>query len=44
MELKPGGRGDFIVTVDGRKLWDKRAQGNEFPEEDALLEELRAAS
>jgi hypothetical protein len=21
---KPGGRGDFVVTVDGKLLWDKR--------------------
>lgn len=43
VELKPGGRGDFIVTVDGRKVWDKRAQGDEFPDDEALLDELRVA-
>jgi len=43
VEIKPGGRGDFIVVADGQKLWDKRRNGDEFPDEEALLEELRAA-
>lgn len=37
MELVEGGRGDFIVTADGRELWNKRAMGDEFPEHDVIL-------
>jgi len=41
IELKPGGRGDFIVTTsDGRKLWDKRQQGDAFPEHEEVLSQL----
>lgn len=41
VELKPGGRGDFIVTTDdGRTLWDKRKQGDAFPEHDEVLSQL----
>ncbi|MBK9385074.1 MAG: Rdx family protein [Planctomycetes bacterium] len=41
IQLQPGGRGDFIVTVDGKKLWDKRAMDDEFPEHDQILSQLR---
>lgn len=42
VELKPGGRGDFIVTTsDGRKLWDKRKQGDAFPEHEQVLDQLK---
>jgi predicted Rdx family selenoprotein len=39
--LEGGGRGDFIVTADGRELWNKRQMGDEFPNEDAIVEALR---
>jgi predicted Rdx family selenoprotein len=39
--LEGGGRGDFIVTVDGRELWNKRQMDDEFPDEDAILTALR---
>jgi hypothetical protein len=39
-----GGRGDFIVTLaDGAQktvLWDKRAMGDEFPDEQEIVDEL----
>lgn len=41
VELIPGGRGDFIVVANDRKLWDKRAMGDEFPEHEAILSALR---
>lgn len=41
VELKGGGRGDFIVTRDGTQLWNKRQMGDEFPDEDAIVEALR---
>lgn len=37
----PGGRGDFIVTVDGKKLWDKRRMDDEFPEPAVILAKMR---
>lgn len=40
--LEGGGRGDFIVTADGRELWNKRQMGNEFPDDDAIVAALRA--
>lgn len=42
IELEPGGKGDFIVTMDGRKLWDKRAMGDEFPEPKQVLDKMKA--
>lgn len=42
IELKPGGRGDFIVTADGKQLWDKRRMDDEFPEDPAILKQLSA--
>lgn len=42
VELKPGGRGDFIVTADGKQLWDKRHMDDEFPENAAILKQLGA--
>lgn len=41
VELIEGGRGDFIVTVDGKQLWHKREMDDEFPEESAILAKLR---
>ena len=44
MQTKPGGRGDFIVAVDGRVLWDKRkTHEDKFPEPQAILKQLGAA-
>ncbi len=43
MTLVEGGRGDFIVTVDGAVVWNKREMGGEFPDPDALVEDLREA-
>ena len=44
VELVRGGRGDFIVTLadGGQKtvLWDKRAMGDEFPDEQEIVDEL----
>ncbi|MBK6684467.1 MAG: Rdx family protein [Deltaproteobacteria bacterium] len=40
IELVPGGRGDFIVTVDGRERWNKRQMDDEFPDPQALIAEL----
>lgn len=42
--LKPGGRGDFIVTVDGRELWNKRAMDDEFPDEQHIVRALKMQS
>lgn len=41
MEIQPGGRGDFIVKVDGKELWNKRKMDDEFPEEDAIVDRIR---
>ena len=41
MELKPGGKGDFIVTVDGKQLWNKRQMDDEFPEPAQILGKLK---
>lgn len=42
IELIKGGRGDFIVTVDGDELWNKRQMGDQFPDEPALVEKIRS--
>lgn len=43
VEKKPGGRGDFLVTVDGNLLWDKkRRNGDRFPEPAEILSQLTA--
>lgn len=39
--LQPGGRGEFTVWVDGKKIAEKTRTG--FPAEPALLESLQAA-
>ena len=39
-DLVGGGRGDFIVTVDGDELWNKRQVGD-FPDEGHILQLLR---
>lgn len=35
-----GGRGDFIVTADGKQLWDKKRMGDDFPEEQEIIDRL----
>ncbi|HLU38752.1 MAG TPA: Rdx family protein [Planctomycetota bacterium] len=43
VELKPGGKGDFIVTVDGKELWNKRQMDDEFPDPSQVLAKLKSA-
>jgi predicted Rdx family selenoprotein len=39
----PGGRGDFIVKLDGKLLWDKRGRdGDRFPDAKEILAQLPA--
>lgn len=40
METIPGGKGDFIVKVDGREVWNKRRMNDEFPDESDILPKL----
>ncbi|MGC6487290.1 MAG: Rdx family protein [Planctomycetota bacterium] len=41
VEKKPGGRGDFIVTADGREVWNKKRHAEQrFPEHDEVLAQL----
>ena len=42
MELIEGGKGDFIVQVDGKEVWNKREMNDEFPEHSVILEKLPA--
>jgi predicted Rdx family selenoprotein len=39
--LEPGGRGEFTIWVDGKKVAEKTRTG--FPGEPALVESLKAA-
>lgn len=39
--LEPGGRGEFTIWVDGKKIAEKTRTG--FPGEPALIESLKAA-
>jgi selT/selW/selH-like putative selenoprotein len=41
VELVRGGRGDFIVRVDGDVVWNKKLTGR-FPDEAALVREVTA--
>jgi hypothetical protein len=41
VDLIKGQKGAFIVTADGKELWNKREMGNEFPDEDKLVTEMR---
>jgi predicted Rdx family selenoprotein len=38
--LIKGGSGDFIVIADGQELWHKRQMGDEFPENQVILDKL----
>ena len=40
-ELEPGGRGEFTVLVDGKKIAEKTRTG--FPTEPALIEAVKRA-
>lgn len=40
IELVRGKGGDFIVTVDGREIWNKRRMDDEFPRDEQILEQL----
>jgi hypothetical protein len=42
VELLEGGKGDFIVKVDGRELWNKKQMGNQFPAEDQILAQIQS--
>ncbi|MCK5943724.1 MAG: Rdx family protein [Planctomycetes bacterium] len=43
VEKIAGGKGDFIVKVDGRELWNKRSHPEgRFPEHDEILSQLGA--
>ena len=40
-ELIKGGGGDFIVTVDGDRVFSKKEVGR-FPEHDEIVEKMKA--
>lgn len=40
IELVEGSGGDFIVDIDGRRVWNKREMNDAFPEERDILELL----
>jgi predicted Rdx family selenoprotein len=41
VETKPGGKGDFLVKLDGVVLWDKRRRDDSrFPEANEILSQL----
>ena len=37
VETLPGGRGDFVVKVDGQLVWDKKGREGRFPEPAEIL-------
>ena len=41
IDLVGGGRGDFIVTVDGRELWNKKKTQGDFPDEARFVARLK---
>lgn len=41
MTLIRGGGGDFIVIANDREIWNKKAMGNTFPEEDDIVRAMR---
>jgi selT/selW/selH-like putative selenoprotein len=41
--VRPGGRGQFDVVADGRRVWSKHERGR-FPEEGEVPELLSASS
>ena len=44
VDLIKGGKGAFVVTADGKELWNKREMGDEFPNEEKLVTEMRGMS
>lgn len=44
VELIRGGKGNFIVKVDGKELWNKRQMEDRFPEEAAIVRQLGAVT
>jgi predicted Rdx family selenoprotein len=40
VEVMPGGRGDFRVSVDGALLWDKKNREHDFPDDTAFVADL----
>ncbi len=40
VDIKPGGKGDFLVSVDGRRIWDKRGKDGDFPRNEQILTAL----
>jgi len=40
-ELVPGSGGVFDVRVDGDVVYSRHAEGNKFPQSDALIEQLK---
>lgn len=42
VEVVPGGRGDFVVIADGERIWDKRAMGDRFPEDEEIVAAIGA--
>jgi len=43
VDLIRGGRGAFIVTADGREIWNKHEMRGEFPDEDRLVATMKDA-
>jgi selT/selW/selH-like putative selenoprotein len=41
VDLIKGGKGAFIVTVDGKQIWNKREMDDEFPDEAKLVGEMK---
>jgi len=40
-ELVAGSGGVFDVLVDGQLIYSKQASGNEFPQSDVLIDQLK---
>jgi hypothetical protein len=40
-DLEPGGRGEFTVWVDGKKIAEKSRSG--FPSEPAIIDQVKQA-
>jgi hypothetical protein len=43
VELLKGGRGDFVVKRGGEVLWDKKRMGDQFPDEEDVIDALRTS-
>lgn len=40
VDLIRGGGGDYIIIAAGQEIWNKRAMGDAFPEEDAIVQAI----